>query len=88
MAPRLRAGAYFASLDNLSIPDSARMEAGGRLARTALERSRCLKPFCGIGLLGLCAIRSWGSWGGRRPRRGGDVTGMGATDGAAAAGGR
>ena len=51
MAPRLRAGAYFASLDNLSIPDSARMEAGGRLARTALEKSRCLKPFCGIGLL-------------------------------------
>jgi len=40
---------------------------------------------CGIGSLGLCAI---GSWGGRRPRPGGDVTVTGATDGAAAGGGR
>jgi len=32
--------------------------------------------------MGSCGIGSWGSWGGRRPRRAGDVTVTGATDGA------
>jgi hypothetical protein len=47
----------------------------------------CVSILSLLALEGLipCAV---GSWGGRRPGLGGDVTGTGATDGVTAAGGR